>query len=133
MHIAGGWGRVAIVIAALGCSGFSSAATIEDAQRIVDRAEPLRCEARALEAVLRLTLEGSEEHAKLAAAVAQARARLKEHYRATMWEYIDVMKQLPFEERKKVYAYSAAVAERCAGKQKLKERETGLKGGLSAI
>ena len=34
----------------------------------------------------------------------------------TLFEYIAVMKVLPFEERKAVYAYSDAVAERCAAK-----------------
>lgn len=108
------WGGGLILVA--GCAGLTAAATIEEAQRIVDRAEPLRCEIRALETVLKLTPGETEEHAKLSIAITQARARLKEHYRATMWEYIDIMKQLPFEERKKVYAYSEAVAERCAGK-----------------
>lgn len=105
------------MIAASSCALTAPAAMIEDAYRIVDRAEPLRCEIRALEAVLKLTPEESEEHARMSAAIAQARARLKLHYRETMWEYIEIMKQLPFGERKKVYAYSEAVAERCVAKE----------------
>jgi len=111
-----GWGRELIVIAAVACAGMAAAATIEDAQRIVDRAEPLRCEIVALERRLKTTPVDSDESLKLAEEISQARAKLKAHYMATMTEYIEVMKRLPFEERKKVYAYSGAVAERCAAK-----------------
>jgi hypothetical protein len=40
---------------------------------------------------------------------------------ATMTEYIEVMKTLSFEDRKKVYAYSSAVADRCPPKARPKE------------
>jgi hypothetical protein len=109
-----------LVAIALTCSGFATAATVEDAQRIVDRAEPLRCEIVALERRLTTTQIGSDESLNLADELSQARAKLKAHYMATMTEYIEVMKQLPFEERKKVYAYSNAVAERCAAQACLK-------------
>lgn len=94
----------------------SAAASIEEAYRIVDRAEPLRCEILALEERLKRVQEGSEEYAGLAAEIGEAKARLKLHYQGNMFEYIAVMKLLPFEERKAVYRYSNAVAERCAAK-----------------
>lgn len=117
------WGRGVIVIAATVCAGLAVAATIGDAYRIVDRAEPLRCEIHALEQRLKVTPADSDEFLKLADEIGQARAELKLHYMATMTEYIEVMKTLPFEERKKVYAYSNAVAERCAEKARLKGQE----------
>ncbi len=113
MYIVSGWGRAVILAAALGCPGLTSAATIEDAYRIVDRAEPLRCEIHAREQRLKTTPIDSDEFLKLSDEIVQARAKLKLHYMATMTEYIEVMKTLPFEERKKVYAYSNAVAKRC--------------------
>lgn len=97
-------------------ASFAAAATIEDAHRIVDRAEPLHCEVYALEKRLKAATVGTEEFEKVSDEIGQAKARLKAHYRATMMEYIEVMKTLPFEERKKVYAYSNAVADRCAAK-----------------
>jgi hypothetical protein len=121
-----GWGRGVVTIAAValtGCAGLAAAPS-EDARRIVDRAEPLRCEIHALEQRLKATPAGSEEIAKITDEIGKARAALKLHYMATMLEYIEVRKTLPFEERKKVYAYSRDVAERCAGKQKLKSQET---------
>jgi Spy/CpxP family protein refolding chaperone len=114
-------GRWLIVIAAAACVPFAVAATIEDAQRIVDLAEPLQCEIHALEGSLEGTAAGTEEFAKAADEIRNARARLKSHYMATMTEYIEVMKTLSFEDRKKVYAYSSAVADRCPPKAGLKE------------
>jgi hypothetical protein len=116
MTILSGAGRGVIVIAAVACAGLVAAETIEDAQRIVDRAEPLRCEIHALEQRLKAASSGGEESSKIADEIGKLKATLKLHYMATMMEYIEVMKTLPFEERKKVYAYSAAVAERCAAK-----------------
>ena len=109
------------MIAAAACVPFAVAATIEDAQRIVDLAEPLQCEIHALEGSLEGTAAGTEEFAKAADEIRNARARLKSHYMATMTEYIEVMKTLSFEDRKKVYAYSSAVADRCPPKARLKE------------
>ncbi len=103
-----------ILVAA--CAGLAAAATVEDAQRVVDRAEPLRCEIHALELRLKTAPAGSDETSRIADELGKLKAALKLHYMATMMEYIEVMKLLPFEERKKVYAYSAAVAERCAAK-----------------
>ena len=110
------WGRRFVVIVAAACALPAAAATIEDVQRIVDRAEPLQCEVYALESRLKAIADGTEGYAKVADELDKARARLKAHYMATMIEYIEVMKTLPFEERKKVYAYSSAVADRCATK-----------------
>ncbi len=101
---------------ALLLAGFAAAASVEEAYRIVDRAEPLRCEILALEERFKRAPEGSEEHAALAAEVGEAKARLKMHYQGTMFEYIAVMKLLPFEERKAVYRYSSEVVGRCAAK-----------------
>jgi hypothetical protein len=113
MSAFGKWGGAVIVIATLGCAGLVSAATIEDAYRIVDRSEPLRCDIFSLEQRLKVAPIESDEFLKLADEISQAREKLKAHYMATMTEYIEVMKQLPFEQRKKVYAYSNAVEERC--------------------
>ena len=104
------------MIAVAMCPGVTAGATVEDAQRIVDRAEPLHCEVYALEGRLQAIAAGTEEFSKVTDELGQARARLKAHYMTTMMEYIEVMKTLPFEERKKVYAYSGAVADRCAAK-----------------
>jgi hypothetical protein len=104
------------VVVAVAFTALAVAATIEDAQRIVDRAEPLRCEIHALELRLKSAAVGSDESVKMTDEVGKLKAALKLHYMATMMEYIEVMKTLPFEERKKVYAYSEGVAERCAAK-----------------
>ena len=96
--------------------GFALGASVEEAYRIVDRAEPLRCAILALEERLKQAGEGSEEHAGLSVELGEAKARLKLHYQGTLFEYIAVMKELPFEERKAVYQYSDAVAGRCAAK-----------------
>lgn len=111
-------GLLAFLLAApaLQFGGFAASASVEEAYRIVDRAEPLRCEILALEERLKRAPEGSEEHAALAAEIGEAKARLKIHYQGTMFEYIAVMKLLPFEERKAVYRYSSDVAGRCAAK-----------------
>ena len=106
----------ALALAMFATGGASGAAGIEEAKAIVDRAEPLQCEIVALEERLRGTPAGTDEFARIAARIEQARTRLKLHYRAQMIEYIEVMKQLPFEERKAVYRYSDEMAERCAGK-----------------
>jgi hypothetical protein len=92
----------------------AAASTIEEAKLIVDRAEPLQCELLALQARLKSAPEESEESIRLSAEIGEARKRLKLHYLATMDEYIAVMKTLPFEQRKAVYAYTEAVAARCA-------------------
>jgi hypothetical protein len=115
------WGTWLIVIAAAACTPLVAAATIEDAYLIVDRAEPLHCEIHALERRREATAAGTDEFAKVSDEIEKARARLKAHYMATMMEYIEVMKTLPFEERKKVYAYSNSVADRCAAKAGLKD------------
>jgi hypothetical protein len=94
-----------------GCA--TASAGVEEAKRIVDRAGPMRCEVVELEAKLKHAPPGTDETAAAAAALEQARARLKYHYLATMDEYIAVMKELPFEERKAIYRYSDAAAERC--------------------
>ena len=104
-------GALAIVIVLAGCA--TASAGVQEAQRIVDRAQPLRCEVVALEQRMKLAQPGSDEAAGLAARLEQARAKLKYHYLATMDEYIAVMKELPFEERKAVYRYSDLAAERC--------------------
>jgi hypothetical protein len=108
--------RLLLFVAAAAFAGSAAAASIEEAQRIVDRAEPLHCEIYALEQRLKLADAGSDEHAGLTAKIGEAKKTLKFHYLATMSEYIAVMKELPFEERKVVYAYSDAVADRCAAK-----------------
>ena len=105
------------LVAAAALAGCAAAATpgMEAAMRIVDRAQPLRCEAAALEGRLKAAEPGSAEAAGLAASLEQAKSRLKWHYMATMDEYIAVMKELPFEDRKAIYRYSDEAAGRCAG------------------
>jgi hypothetical protein len=103
---------LALVAAGLAGCAAASAGRLE-AQRIVDRAEPMRCEILAMESRLKAAPAGSDEAAVLVAKLEKAKAQLKYHYLATMDEYITVMKELPFEERKEVYRYSDAVAERC--------------------
>jgi hypothetical protein len=108
--------RWTIAVAMVVIAGSTAAASIEDAKQIVDRAEPLRCGIFALEKRLKSVPDGSEEHASLAAEIEEAKRKLKLHYMATMDEYIAVMKTLPFEERKAVYAYTEAFAGRCGKK-----------------
>jgi hypothetical protein len=104
-----------LAVAAMVFTG-AAAADVDEARRIVDRAEPLRCEILILESRLKQLAAGTDEHAGLSAGLGEARKQLRLHYLATMDEYIAVMKRLPFEQRKAVYAYSEAVAERCAAK-----------------
>jgi hypothetical protein len=105
-----------LAVAVMAFAGFSAAASVEEAKGIVDRAEPLRCGILVLERRLKRLQADSAEHAGLSAEIDEAKKKLKLHYVATMDEYIAVMKALPFEQRKTVYAYSEAVAERCAAK-----------------
>jgi hypothetical protein len=105
-----------LVLTFAALAGSAAAASVQEAQRIVDRAEPLRCVILVLEERLERAQAGTEESASLSAEISAARKKLKFHYLATMDEYIAVMKQLPFEERKAVYQYSDAVAGRCAAK-----------------
>ncbi len=109
--IIGAW-----VLAVITPGGPARAASIEEAKRIVDRAEPLQCAVVALEARLKGMQAGADEFDGIAAEIEQARARLKLHHRAHMIEYIDALKRLPFEERKAVYRYSEEMAERCMAK-----------------
>ncbi len=104
-----------LLVAAL-LSACASNPKMEEAKRVVDRAEPMRCEILAMESRLKAAPAGSDEAAALAASVEKARMKLKYHYLATMDEYIAVMKELPLEERKAVYRYSDAVAERCGAR-----------------
>lgn len=104
-----------LAVAAMAFTG-AAAADMDEARRIVDRAEPLRCEILVLESRLKQLSIDTDEHAALSAEIGEARKKLKLHYVATMDEYIAVMKKLPFEQRKAVYAYSEAVATRCAAK-----------------
>jgi hypothetical protein len=84
---------------------------VEAAKRVVDRAEPLRCDIVALER--RLAGAGPGESARLAAELDKAKLSLKYHYMATMDEYIDVMKRISYEERQEVRRYADGVAGRC--------------------
>jgi hypothetical protein len=86
---------------------------VEAAKRVVDRAEPFRCDIVALEERQALAAPGSEESVRLAADLDHARAILKLHYQSTMYEYIDVMKAISYEERQEVRRYADAVAGRC--------------------
>jgi hypothetical protein len=83
---------------------------VEAAKRVVDRAEPFRCDIVALEARQARAAPGSAESIRIAQELDSARATLKQHYRATMYEYIDAMKQISFEERQAVSSYADAVA-----------------------
>lgn len=103
--------RLLVAGALAGCATIPPG--VMEARRIVDRAEPIRCEIVALERRQALVTPGSDEFARLAAARDKAKAQLKYHYMATMDEYIDVMKQISFEERQEVRRYADAVAERC--------------------
>jgi hypothetical protein len=117
--------QAAAVLAAAVLAGCAAASAGRlEAQRIVDRAEPMRCEILAMEARLKEAPPGSGEAAALAAKIEKAKAQLKYHYLATMDEYIAVMKELPFEERKSVYRYSAAVSERCTAARRKSEVES---------
>ena len=84
---------------------------IEAAKRVVDRAEPLRCDIVALER--KLAGAAPDESSRLASELDKAKLALKYHYLATMDEYIDVMKQISYEERQEVRRYADAVPGRC--------------------
>jgi hypothetical protein len=89
---------------------------IEAAKRVVDRAEPLRCDIVALEQ--RLAGAAPGESTRLGAELDGAKAKLKYHYMATMDEYIHVMKQISYEERQEVRRYADDVAQRCSESRK---------------
>ena len=101
---------VAFVLLVAGCAVDPR---ITAARRIVDDAQPINCEVHALEERLKRAPEGSDEHARLAEELGEAKAEQKSYYVATMWEYIFVMKDLPREERMAILRYSDAFAERC--------------------
>ena len=106
-----------MLVAAALVAGCASNPKVEAAKRVVDRAEPLRCDVVALER--KLAGAAPDEAAPLTAELGKARLALKYHYMATMEEYIDVMKQISYEERQAVRRYADAVAERCpAGSRK---------------
>jgi hypothetical protein len=104
---------ILLVVSVATAATTAAAPTIEEAKLIVDRAQPLRCGILALEERLKSAPGGSDEFARLSAEIGEAKRKLKVHYLATMDEYIAVMKTLPFEQRKSVYAYTEAVAGRC--------------------
>lgn len=109
-----------VFCAAWACALLAACATdpaLDEAKRIVDRAQPLRCEVFRLERALSRTPRGSVEAARLAARLDKARRAWRAHGLATMDEYIAVMKKLPFEQRKVVYRYSEAASARCSGRE----------------
>ncbi len=87
---------------------------IEAAKKIDGDVEPVHCEIYELEQSLKRAETGSAEAAALTAQIDERKALLKSYYKATMFEYIAVMKTLPREERLAVIAWSHAVNERCA-------------------
>jgi hypothetical protein len=88
------------------------------AKAYLDRAEPLHCEVVVLESRLNRVPADSEESVTLSEELAAARARVKSYYRVTWPEYMERLMELPFEERQKLYAYSAAVEQRCAAQDR---------------
>ncbi len=106
--------RFLAVAAALlaGCATANPA--IEAAKKIDDDVEPVHCEIYELEQRLKGAETGSHEAAALTARIDERKALLKRYYKATMFEYIAVMKTLPREDRLAVIAWSHAVNERCA-------------------
>jgi hypothetical protein len=110
--------RLSTFVSVLLAACATSNPKIEAAKRVVDRAEPLRCDIVALEERQARATPGSEESVRLAAELDNARAMLKLHYQSTMYEYIDVMKSITYDERQEVRQYADAVAERCPASRK---------------
>jgi hypothetical protein len=75
-----------LVLTFAALAGSAAAASVQEAQRIVDRAEPLRCVILVLEERLERAHAGTEESASLSAEISAARKKLKFHYLATMDE-----------------------------------------------
>ena len=95
---------------------------VEAAKRVVDRAEPLRCDIVALER--KLAGAAPDESPRLTAELDKAKLALKYHYMATMDEYIDIMKRISYEERQEVRRYADAVAGRCPAERRKAEGES---------
>ena len=107
----------AAILAAAALAGCATTSPgMEEAKRIVDRSEPLRCDIVALER--QLAGAAPDESPRLAAELDQVKLTLKHHYMATMDEYIAVMKRISFEERQEVRRYADAVAGRCPASRK---------------
>ena len=107
-----GWRGVAAMLVLLaGCATANPA--MEAAKKIDDDVEPMHCEIYELENRLQRAEAGSAEAAALTAQIDERKALLKSYYKATMFEYIAVMKTLPREDRLAVIAWSHAVNERC--------------------
>jgi len=112
--------RAALVVAAATVAGCATVPQSQAAREYLDRAEPLHCEVAALESRLKNTPQESESSAALAEELGAAKARVKAYYQATWPEYVAILKELPFEERKEIYRYADAVGDRCtlrAGKE----------------
>ena len=103
-----------LVSAALLASCAAANPAMEAAKKIDDDVEPVHCEIYELEQRLKRAESGSAESAALTARIDERRALLKRYYQATMFDYIEVMKTLPREDRLAVIAWSHAVNERCA-------------------
>ena len=116
MRDEGGARTTALVLAfALVLAGCATANPAMDAaKRIDDDVEPVHCEVFELEQRLKGAEPGSEEARALTGQIEERKALLKSYYKATMFEYIAVMKTLSREDRQAVIAYSHAVNERCA-------------------
>ena len=110
-----GWRCLAATLLLVaGCATTNPA--IQAARKIDDDVEPVHCEIYELEQRLKRAEDGSAESAALTAQIDERKALLKSYYKATMFEYIEVMKTLPREDRLAVIAWSRAVNERCAAK-----------------
>ena len=105
----------ATLLLVAGCATANPA--IQAAKKIDDDVEPVHCEIYELEQRLKRAESGSAESAALTARIDERRALLKRYYQATMFDYIEVMKTLPREDRLAVIAWSHAVNERCARRQ----------------
>jgi type IV pilus biogenesis protein CpaD/CtpE len=107
--------RVVLLLAAALLAGCATAnPAMEAAKKIDDDVEPVHCELYGLEQRLKRAEAGSMEAGALTAQIEERKALLKSYYKATMSEYIEVMKTLPREDRLEVIAWSHAVNERCA-------------------
>ena len=113
-----------LVLVALVASCATTNPAMEAAKKIDDDVEPLHCEIYELEQRLERAEAGSTEAGALTARIDERKALLKGYYKATMFEYIAVMKTLPREDRLAVIAWSHAVNERCAEASRKAEGES---------
>ena len=116
------WFLLVVGVLLAGCATANPA--MEAAKKIDGDVEPVHCEIYELEQRLQRAEAGSTQAAALTAQIDERKALLKSYYKATMFEYIAVMKTLPREDRLAVIAWSHAVNERCAEASRKSEGES---------